>query len=55
MVGIDYVFSHFTGIFTTATLYFLIYCVYKRNKPFINIQLILPSFACGTKPVMVFH
>jgi glucose uptake protein GlcU len=45
--GIDYVFSHFTGIFATATLYFLIYCVYKRNKPYINFQLILPSFACG--------
>lgn len=31
--ALDYVFSHFCGIWITSTFYFLCYCVYKRNQP----------------------
>jgi len=33
LADIDYVFAHFCGILTTSTLYFLIYCIFKKNKP----------------------
>lgn len=45
--GIDYVFSHFSGIFLSSTVYFLIYVIYKKNRPVLNNQLILPSFVSG--------
>ena len=44
---VDYVFSHFTGIFIMTTLYFLAYCVAKRNKPVLFPTVILPGFASG--------
>ena len=31
--SLDYVFSHFSGIYFASTVYFLIYCAVKRNKP----------------------
>lgn len=30
--GIDYVFSHFCGIFLASTVYMALYCAYRRNK-----------------------
>jgi len=45
--GVDYVFSHFCGIFLTSTVYFLVYCAYKKNKPVINPEIVLPSFISG--------
>jgi len=45
--GLDYVFSHFCGIFVTSTTYFLAYCVIKRNNPFVLPQIILPAFISG--------
>jgi len=45
--GIDYVFSHFCGIFIASTAYFVIYCGYKRNQPFVNPQIILPGMISG--------
>jgi glucose uptake protein GlcU len=45
--SLDYVFSHFCGILLTSTTYFLIYCVYKRNKPWVNAKLFLPAFVSG--------
>ncbi|VDN54954.1 unnamed protein product [Dracunculus medinensis] len=46
--GLDYVFSHFCGILITTTSIFLIYCVFKRNRPFINNQIVLPACLTGT-------
>jgi glucose uptake protein GlcU len=45
--GLDYVFSHFTGIFITSTTYFLIYCILKKNRPSLYPQIVLPSFLSG--------
>jgi len=52
--GLDYVFSHFCGIYLTSTLfvsllcyflisdrYFLIYCIVKKNKPDINPEVLI--------------
>jgi len=44
----DYIFSHFCGIFSGSTFYFLIYCIYTRNKPFVTSELAFPSFLSGT-------
>lgn len=45
--GLDYVFAHFTGIYATGTLYFLIYCIFKKNNPVIYPEIILPGFLSG--------
>ncbi|XP_014800072.1 PREDICTED: transmembrane protein 144 [Calidris pugnax] len=44
---LDYVFAHFSGIFLTSTIYFLIYCAVKKNKPNVYPQAILPGFISG--------
>jgi len=46
--GLDYVFSHFCGIFLASTFYFLVYCAVKKNRPYVNPQCILPGFVSGT-------
>jgi len=45
--GLDYVFSHFCGIYATSTLYFTIYCISKRNNPIVFPNVILPALISG--------
>jgi len=45
--GLDYVFSHFTGILLTSLVWFLVYCVQKKNKPVVNNKIILPGWLSG--------
>jgi len=45
--GIDYVFSHFTGILLTSLTWFLVYCWAMKNKPQINNRVILPGWLSG--------
>lgn len=45
--NLDYVFSHFCGIFLASSVYFIIYCIVKKNKPQINPESVLPGFVCG--------
>ncbi|XP_051898775.1 transmembrane protein 144b isoform X4 [Pristis pectinata] len=40
---LDYVFAHFSGIFLTSTVYFLIYCALMKNKPKVYPKAILPG------------
>ncbi|XP_073461890.1 transmembrane protein 144 [Aquarana catesbeiana] len=44
---LDYVFAHFSGIFVTSTVYFLIYCAVMKNRPKVYPQAILPGFISG--------
>ncbi|XP_018100571.1 transmembrane protein 144 L homeolog isoform X2 [Xenopus laevis] len=44
---LDYVFAHFSGIFLTSTVYFLIYCAIMKNHPKVYPQAILPGFISG--------
>lgn len=44
---LDYVFAHFSGIFLTSTVYFLIYCALMKNHPKVYPQAILPGFLSG--------
>eukprot|EP01083_Nonionella_stella_P075385 204924_1 len=44
---LDYVFSHFTGLFLASTLYFFIYCMVKGNQPWINTRSALPALSSG--------
>ena len=44
----DYIFSHFCGVLFASTVYFLAYCLYTRNRPFVTAELALPSFLSGT-------
>jgi len=45
--GLDYVFSHFCGIWITSTTYFLIYCILKKNKPVLYPSVVLPGILSG--------
>ncbi|XP_006121925.1 transmembrane protein 144 [Pelodiscus sinensis] len=44
---LDYVFAHFSGIFLTSTIYFLIYCAVMKNKPKVYPEVIMPGFVSG--------
>ncbi|CAN2388752.1 carbohydrate transmembrane transporter activity [Pristimantis euphronides] len=44
---LDYVFAHFSGIFLTSTVYFLIYCAVMKNRPKVYPKAILPGFISG--------
>uniref|UniRef100_A0A3B4D976 Transmembrane protein 144a n=1 Tax=Pygocentrus nattereri TaxID=42514 RepID=A0A3B4D976_PYGNA len=44
---LDYVFAQFSGIFLTSTVYFLIYCAFKKNKPQVFPKAVLPGFVSG--------
>jgi Transmembrane family, TMEM144 of transporters len=44
---VDYAFPHFCGIFIASTVYFLIYCAFKRNKPVVYPEICLPGFISG--------
>ncbi|XP_067663546.1 transmembrane protein 144-like [Haliotis asinina] len=45
--SLDYVFAHFCGIYLTSTIFFVIYIVYKRNKPNVFPRVILPGLVSG--------
>lgn len=45
--GLSYCFAHYFGVFLTASLVFVVYCGMKKNKPYINDELTLPSFVSG--------
>ena len=44
---LDYVFSHFTGIYLSSILYFILYAAVSKNKPMIYPKAILPAFISG--------
>ena len=44
---LDYVFSHFTGIFLSSIFYFMLYAILSKNKPMIYPKAILPAFVSG--------
>ncbi len=41
--NLDYMFSFTTGIFVTSILYFITYCMIKKNKPILYPEIILPG------------
>ncbi|EMD48044.1 transmembrane protein, putative [Entamoeba histolytica KU27] len=45
--GIDYVLSHFLGIFISSTLYFICYAICFRNKPFMYRETTFPGIVSG--------
>eukprot|EP01121_Diplochlamys_sp_Union-15-3_P009670 TRINITY_DN263_c0_g1_i3.p1 TRINITY_DN263_c0_g1~~TRINITY_DN263_c0_g1_i3.p1 ORF type:complete len:357 (-),score=56.49 TRINITY_DN263_c0_g1_i3:31-1017(-) len=45
--GLDYVFSHFCGIYLASTFYFIVYCILKGNKPIIFNDTAFPAFISG--------
>lgn len=45
--ALNYVFSHFSGIFLSSTAYFMIYCAATKNRPQVYPRVILPSFISG--------
>lgn len=45
--GLDYIFSMFTGFLITAFIYFIIYCIIKKNRPLVIPTSIVPGFANG--------
>merc|ERR1711862_832417 len=45
--GLDYVFNQFCGIFCASAVYFLLYCLWKGNRPAINPEVFAPAFVSG--------
>ena len=45
--ALDYVFSHFCGIYFASTFWMLVYCAYKRSTPVLYPRVILPGFISG--------
>ena len=45
--AIGFVFSHFSGIFLTSTIFMMIYCAATNNRPRIYPRVILPAFLSG--------
>ncbi|XP_019621371.1 PREDICTED: transmembrane protein 144-like [Branchiostoma belcheri] len=45
--GLDYVFAHYSGIYATSTLYFILYAVYMKNRPKVFPRAILPTLLSG--------
>jgi hypothetical protein len=48
MNNLDHVLSFQMGILLTSVLFFLAYCVQKKNKPDINKEIIMPGIISGT-------
>lgn len=44
---LDYLFSHFSGIFLSSTCYMMLYVAVRRNRPWVSAELALPSFLGG--------
>ena len=44
---LDYIFSHYCGIFAASTFWFVVYCFHKRGSPLINPRLTLPGMLSG--------
>jgi glucose uptake protein GlcU len=45
--GLHYVFSQFTGILLTSTIYFSLYCIVTKNNPAVNPQIVFPALISG--------
>ncbi|XP_078683619.1 transmembrane protein 144-like isoform X2 [Branchiostoma floridae x Branchiostoma belcheri] len=45
--GLDYVFAHYSGIYATSTLYFILYAIYMKNRPKVFPRAILPTLLSG--------
>ncbi|CCD65875.1 Transmembrane protein 144 homolog [Caenorhabditis elegans] len=46
--GLGYVFSHYIGIFCTASALMIGYVIYSRNNPFASSRLVGPSMTAGS-------
>ncbi len=42
-VDLDYVFAQYSGIFLTSTVYFILYCAIKKNRPQVFPKAVLPG------------
>jgi ABC-type amino acid transport system permease subunit len=45
--GLHYIFSMYTGILLASFVYYSIYIIAKRNRPYIYIESVLPAFLSG--------
>jgi glucose uptake protein GlcU len=45
--GLHYVFAMYSGIMLTSSVYYAVYIIFKRNRPYVDIQSILPAFVSG--------
>lgn len=45
--SLDYIFSMYTGILLSSLFYFAVYCLFKKNSPYVNYRSIFPGFLNG--------
>lgn len=45
--GLHYVYAMYSGIFFASMFYYIVYLVYKGNRPYLHVQSILPGIVSG--------
>ena len=45
--GLHYVYAMYSGIFFASMFYYIVYLVYKGNRPYLHVQSILPGIISG--------
>jgi drug/metabolite transporter (DMT)-like permease len=45
--GINYIYSQYCGILLSSMIYFVLYAIFKKNKPSINPSIALPAMVSG--------
>ncbi|KAI6176305.1 hypothetical protein M3Y97_00783800 [Aphelenchoides bicaudatus] len=45
--GLFYIFSFNFGIFISSSVVFVVYCIAKRGRPFVNPEIVIPSLVSG--------
>ena len=45
--GLHYVYAMYSGVFLSSTFYYIVYLAYKRTRPYVYVQSILPAMISG--------
>ncbi|KAK6043058.1 hypothetical protein COOONC_19438 [Cooperia oncophora] len=43
----DYIWSFYSTVFVFSTIYFVLYCIVRREKAYVDRELVLPSVGYG--------
>ncbi|KAE9411683.1 hypothetical protein Angca_007118, partial [Angiostrongylus cantonensis] len=43
----DYMWSFYSTVFVASTIYFVLYCIIRREKAYVHRELVVPSVGYG--------
>ncbi len=46
-LGLDYVLAHLLGVYTSCSVYLVLYCIWQRNVPSLYPRTVLPGLLSG--------